>query len=139
VSTYVDASVVLRLALSQPGAIAADALLEPGIASELVQLECLRSLDRLRLAGALPDEHMALARRRVMQVLDALTLVRIDPVVLDLAARPLPAPLGTLDAIHLATALLWRDAEDSALTLATHDRALGLAAQAFAFEVVGLT
>ncbi len=138
-TAYVDASVILRLVLSQPGAIEDLATLEGGIASDLVQLECLRSLDRLRLSGDLPGEYMALARQRVMQVLGALTLLRIDPVVLDLAARPLPAPLGALDAIHLATALVWRDAEDPDLKFATNDRALGAAAHAFALEVLGLS
>lgn len=138
-TVYVDASVILRRILSQTGAITQGAELDPGIASDLVQLECLRTLDRLRLAGALPDEHMALARRRVMQMLSALTLVRIDSVVLELAARALPAPLGTLDAIHVATALVWRDTEDPDLMLATHDRALGTVARAFGLEVVGLS
>lgn len=68
----------------------------------------------------------------------ALTLVRVDSVVLDLASRPLPVPLRTLDALHLASALLWRDAEEAELVLATHDRALGSAARAFGFEVIGL-
>ena len=138
-TVYVDASVVLRRVLSQPGAITNGGTLDPGIASELVPLECLRTLDRLRLAGRLPDEHTALARRGVMQTIAALTIVRIDPVVLDLAARALPVPLGSLDAIHLATALLWRDAEDPETIVATHDRALGTAARAFGLEVIGLS
>ena len=135
---YVDSSIILRLVLSQPGAISEPARLEPGVTSELAQLECLRALDRMRLRGVLPDEHTALARQRVMRILGALTLLRVDHVVLDLAARALPVPLGSLDAIHLATALLWRDTEDPELAFATHDRALGAAARAFAFEVIGL-
>jgi hypothetical protein len=47
--------------------------------------------------------------------------------------------LGTLDAIHLATALAWREAagvED--LVMATHDLALATAARASGLRVVGL-
>jgi hypothetical protein len=45
--------------------------------------------------------------------------------------------LGTLDAIHLATAHLWRDAYERAIVIATHDRALALAAVADGFAVTG--
>jgi hypothetical protein len=51
---------------------------------------------------------------------------------------PLPTPLGTLDAMHLATALIWRDRTGTALIMATHDSALGLNARAFGFEVRGI-
>jgi len=54
------------------------------------------------------------------------------------AAEPMPMPLGTLDALHLATALIWRDRMGQLQTMATHDTALGLAAQAFGFEVRGI-
>lgn len=136
---YVDASVVLRRVLSQPGAIADGGVLDPGVASELVSLECLRTLDRLRLSGVLPDEHLAMARRGVLRTMATMTVLRVDSVVLDLAARALPTPLRTLDAIHLATALTLRDGEDPDLVLATHDRALGSAARAFGLEVIGLS
>lgn len=136
---YIDASVVLRHVLTQPGAIASPAVVSPGVASDIVQLECLRALDRMRLAGGLPDEHMALARRRVLQFMAGIRTLRIDAVVLDLAAHAMPVPLRTLDAIHLASALLWRDAEDPHLMMATHDRALGSAARAFGLEVIGLS
>jgi prevent-host-death family protein len=45
---------------------------------------------------------------------------------------------GTLDAIHLATALLWRERSDADLLMATHDATLGLAARAVGFRVIGL-
>ena len=46
--------------------------------------------------------------------------------------------LGTLDAIHLASALLWKDATGIDPVMATHDGALGLAAQAHGLKVVGI-
>ncbi len=57
--------------------------------------------------------------------------------VLRRASQPFPTPLGTLDAVHLATALLWRDSRVEDLALATHDRALALAARASGLTVVG--
>ena len=52
------------------------------------------------------------------------------------AAQPTLTPLGTLDAIHLATAQLWRDLRTARPVIATHDRALALAAQADGFTNV---
>jgi hypothetical protein len=46
--------------------------------------------------------------------------------------------LGTLDAIHLATASLWLEQNEVALTMATHDEALAIAARAIGFDVVGV-
>ena len=50
----------------------------------------------------------------------------------------MPTELGTLDAIHLATALLWRDQTQTQLVMATHDTALALAATAHGLQVVGV-
>jgi hypothetical protein len=64
--------------------------------------------------------------------------VEIESSVLDRAAQPMPTELGTLDAIHLASALMWRDAFGTELTMATHDKALALAAQAHGLKVLGI-
>lgn len=50
----------------------------------------------------------------------------------------MPMPLGTLDALHLATARIWRDRIGSLPIVATHDTALRLAARAFGFDVRGI-
>jgi predicted nucleic acid-binding protein len=65
-----------------------------------------------------------MARRRaiILQLVDALQLLEVDAAVLDRAAQPLPRELGTLDAIHLAMILLWRETM-GALVIATHDLA----------------
>ena len=54
------------------------------------------------------------------------------------AAQPVPTELGALDAIHLATAMLWREGAGVDLVMATHDAALGTAARANGFRVVGV-
>lgn len=43
-------------------------------------------------------------------VLAAVDLIDVSRAVLRRASEPFPTPLGTLDAIHLSTALLWREA-----------------------------
>ena len=45
---------------------------------------------------------------------------------------------GTLDAIHLASAILWKEGLGIDLTMTTHDMVLGLAAKAHGFRVLGI-
>jgi predicted nucleic acid-binding protein len=135
---YVDASVLLRIALHQPDALPEWRQIEQGVSSALVLTESLRTLDRLRLRAKLADAELATRRAKILELIASLELVEIDPVVLERAAQPMPTELGTLDAIHLATALLWRENSRVDLTMATHDSALGLAARAHGLPVVGV-
>jgi predicted nucleic acid-binding protein len=50
----------------------------------------------------------------------------------------MPTVLGTLDAIHLATALAVKDALSIALRLLTHDKQLAVGASAVGLEVDGV-
>ena len=135
---YLDSSVVLRVILGQRNKLRAWKTIERGVASALVQVECLRTLDRLRLPFGLSDEDLAERRQTVFRIIDETEVVEPSMAVLDRAARPFPTELGTLDAIHLATALMWREAREEEIVMATHDRALGTAAQASRLRVVGL-
>lgn len=135
---YLDSSVLLRLLLGQPDALAEWEEVEVGVASALVEVECLRSLDRLRVMGALSDDDLAERRTAAFGLAAAMEVVEVTRAVLARASQPLPTALGTLDALHLATALLWREQTGAALVLATHDAALGRAARASGFAVIGL-
>lgn len=135
---YLDSSVVLRVILGQRDKLRAWKKIERGVASALVQVECLRTLDRLRLPFGLSDEDLAERRQTVFRIIDETEVVEPSMAVLDRAARPFPTELGTLDAIHLATALMWQEAREEEIVMATHDRALGTAAQASGLRVVGL-
>ena len=135
---YLDSSVLLRIALDEPGRLAQWKTLDQGVASAVAEVECLRTLDRLRLRGALGDTELAARRRTVLHLLEAVELMQVAPQVLRRAADPFPTPLGALDALHLATALAWREARGVALVLATHDAELGLAAAACGLDVIGV-
>ena len=135
---YVDSSVLLRVALGQPNALTEWRDIERGVSSALVTSESLRTLDRVRLRANLSDSEIAMRRATILALIDSLELVEIDNVVLNRAAQPMPTEIGTLDAIHLASALLWNDALGLDALMATHDRALGLAAQAHGFKVLGI-
>jgi predicted nucleic acid-binding protein len=138
VTAYVDASVLLRVALGQPNALSEWRLIEQGVSSALITTESLRTLDRLRLRAKLSDVDIAKRRATVLALIASLELVDIDTAVLSRAAQPMPTELGTLDAIHLSTALLWKEATGTDLTMATHDGALALGAHAHGLRVVGV-
>jgi predicted nucleic acid-binding protein len=136
---YVDASVLLRVVLRQPNALPEWTQIDRGVSSALVTTESLRTLDRLRLRAQLSDSELAPRRQAVLAVIASLELVEIDAPVLDRAAQPMPTELATLDAIHLASALLWRESTGEDLMMATHDRALALGAQAHGIHVIGIS
>lgn len=135
---YVDSSVLLRVALGQGNALPEWRQIQQGVSSALVQTESLRTLDRLRLRANLSDREIASRRATILDLIASLELVDVDAVVLDRAAQPMPTELGTLDAIHLATALLWKEMTQVSLTMATHDGALALAARAYGLAVAGV-
>jgi predicted nucleic acid-binding protein len=137
VTAYLDSSVVLRKVLGQPGSLGEWPAIQVGVASALVETECLRTLDRLRLRAGLSDKEVARRREAVFRLLESLEVVEVTAPVLSRAAHPLPTELGTLDAIHLATALLWREHRGGDLVMATHDGALGTAARACGLLVLG--
>jgi predicted nucleic acid-binding protein len=134
---YVDSSVLLRLALGQPNALPEWRQINRGVSSALISTESLRTLDRVRIRASLSDIEVARRRATILNLIDSLELVEIDSTVLDRAAQPMPTELGNLDAIHLASALLWKDAMGIDPVMATHDSTLGLAAQAHGLKVLG--
>ncbi len=135
---YLDSSVLLRVVLGQPDSLKEWASIKVGVASHLVEVECLRTLDRLRHTVGLSDQDLALRRETMFQLLAELHLVDLTKLVLNRASQPFPTPLGTLDAVHLATALLWREQRGEELVMATHDGALTTAARAFGLPVIGV-
>jgi predicted nucleic acid-binding protein len=138
VIAYIDTSALLRIILREPGALDDLRSYDALVSSELIAVEGPRTIDRLRLQGSLTADEAAARVRTVNEWLEAIDLVLLRPPVLSRASEPMPMPLGTLDALHLATALIWRDRMGPLPTLATHDTVLGLAARAFGFEVLGI-
>jgi predicted nucleic acid-binding protein len=128
----------LRVVLREPGAVEDLRNYDRLVSSELLAVESARTIDRLRLQGSLTTEEAGARLRTINEWLEAIDLVLLRTTVLSRAAEPMPMPLGTLDALHLATALIWRDRMGPLPTIVTHDAALGLAAQAFGFEVHGI-
>ncbi len=64
--------------------------------------------------------------------------VSVTEEVLTLASESLPVHVKTLDAVHLASAIVIRASVASDVVFATHDKQLAAAASAFGFSVVGI-
>ena len=134
---YLDSSVVLRVVLGQPGSLREWRAIEIGVASALLEVECVRTLDRLRLLEGIAEDEIARRRETVYRIVEALTLIEPTRPVLARAAQPLPVVLGTLDALHLASMEFLRSRNQN-LTLASYDDRMITAAQAIGFELAVL-
>jgi predicted nucleic acid-binding protein len=135
-NVYVDSSVLLRVVLGEPRRVRIWSRITNPVASEIIRLECLRTIDRARIRLRLEDQDVADRRAAVLEAIETFSLVPVGARILERAAEPFPTMLGSLDAIHLASALLVREEFDD-LSLATHDQELAVAAQAVGFRVHG--
>ena len=136
---YVDSSVMLRVVLQEPNALAEWPQITRGITSTLMRVECCRSLDRLVRDSNITEDEYALKLAEVDRILTTMLVLRISPDILTAASRRLEVRVDTLDAIHLATAERYRTTRrtETAPVFATHDRRLAAAARAVGFEVIG--
>ena len=134
---YVDTPALLRLILREPGAILDLQACESLVSSELTAIEAMRTLDRMRREWLLSTDEAMARRTAISEWLEAIDIVQVRGPVLARAAEPFPVPLGTVTAIHLATALLWREHTKQPLAFATHDSSVAFAARAFGFDVLG--
>ena len=138
---YIDASVVLRIVLEQPSPLAEWDELEGGVSSPLLAIECHRTLDRFWREDRLDEAAFTAKRIEVDTIMRRLGVIPLRAPVLHAAAQPLPTILGTLDAIHLASAMVYRivqPKDERPLLFATHDDQLARAARALNFDVLGV-
>lgn len=141
-AVYVDTSVLLRIVFREPRQLDEWDSLEAPATSVLAEVEGLRAIDRATRKATHPrkkplnEVHANEARVRLHENLGMFLRVQLDPAILARAGQ-LTGPLGTLDALHLATALTWGERDGVGVTLATHDPELGPAARACGLSVIG--
>ncbi len=136
-NVYVDASVVIRVVFAEPEPLRSWGQIDQPVSSELVRIECLRAVERAQFLDRLDDAVVAERRANVLEIVDAIQLIVLERSVLERAGEAFPTSLGTLDAIHLASALAVRD-QFEPLVFATHDKALALAARSVGFAIEGV-
>ena len=125
---YVDSSVVLAQLLAE------DRRPDPSfwkegslISSRLLEYEIWTRINGRQLAESHGDDARLLLRR--------LSLLELAPSVLARTLDPFPAPVRTLDALHLAS-LKFLQGLGQRPTLATYDRRLSQAAATLAIATV---
>jgi predicted nucleic acid-binding protein len=138
VTVYLDSSAVLRVLLRQAKPLAVWGRWEAAYSSELLGVEARRVIDRLRLQAALDDDGLADAHHGLARIERSIGTVPVTRPVLQRAGLPMPTAVRTLDAIHLASALLLRERRVPPLVFVTHDPQQARAARALGFECVGV-
>ena len=136
-NVYLDSSVALRRLRQQAAPLPGWGEWEQAYASVLLRLEVLRTIDRMRLHGVMTDEQVAELVTKAHAIFDAVSFVSLSPLILNRAEQSFRTALGTLDAIHLATALLLVETGQDIVTFLTHDAELALAARSVNFQVEG--
>jgi len=137
-TVYLDASVVVRKLQREAGSLKDWGQWERAYSSELLRVEVLRAVDRARLRGVLTDNEVADIVIKAHAIVDGLELLQLSPSILNRAAQSFLTPLGTLDALHLATAVRLVESTGIELTFFTHDAELATAARSMNFEVEGV-
>lgn len=136
---YLDASVVIRKLQREAGSLRQWGHWERAYSSELLRVEVLRTIDRARLRSALTDHEVADVVERARTIFDGLELLELTQSILNRASQSFLTPLGTLDALHLATALRLIESTAMELTFLTHDIELAMAARSLNFKVEGVS
>lgn len=134
---YIDSSVVLRVALDRADALREWPAIDDYVSSVLLRLECARTLERYRMQEEVAPAQIVRCGTAVSAITHVTKLVAIEDEILRRAEGPFAAPLKALDAIHLASAMAWRDHNLKNLAFATHDLKLARAARHAGFEVLG--
>jgi predicted nucleic acid-binding protein len=133
---YLDTSVVLRVLLKEPNPIDIWGRWDRAFSSALWRVEALRTVDRLRLLDEISDHEVADLVRDVQSIHETLAIYPLDERVMRRASETFPTVVGTLNAIHLASAIFIRESQSIDLVL-THDSQLGTAARSLGFRVSG--
>ena len=125
---YLDASVLLRHILLGEEPIRHALEFPRVVSSELIEIECRRVLHRCRLTGELTDETLTVARERLDEVLAGIDLLEMSRQIKQRAMDPFPVNVRTLDALHVATALMVGE-DAGGVALFSHDEGMNRCAR----------
>ena len=136
---YVDSSVILRILFDEPSPLMEWPKIKMGFSSRLIRLECLRTIDRLSIVYGWQPNQKAHYLEDLENLLSHIGILPVTHHVFKRAEQPFATPLGSLDSIHLASALLWKELHGDTFSFATHDAQLATAARAHALTAIGIT
>lgn len=102
--------------------------------SRLLRVEFSRVLERGSRAGQIGPEEVVRIRRAFDETARTMDRLRLTEAVLRRAEESFPRVLKTLDALHLASAIVWLgDGDPADLSFWTLDRQLNLCAGAMGY------
>ncbi|MCU0726773.1 MAG: PIN domain-containing protein [Planctomycetes bacterium] len=123
---YLDTSVILAQLLAEDVRPPASLWRETLVSSRLLEYEVMVRVH----ARSLGESHGEAARLLLSRV----AFLELAPPVLERALAPFPAPVRTLDALHLSSLLFLRSRRQSTM-LASYDRRMIDAARALSIPV----
>ncbi len=132
---YLDSSWLLKVLLQQ-GAVKPLPEGAQVFSSVLLQVECRRTLDRYYKRQLIAAVTFARLSQQLSQYMEFFHLLEVNQEIALRASEPFSTPLGTLDALHLASAIKIREAEGGGLAFATFDNELAIAAMAHGFAII---
>lgn len=129
-SLYAESSAVLAWLLDEKAGTYVRQTLaatETVLASDLTLVECDRVLHRAAALGELTEAEVADRRAHLTTAAAHWHVLRLGPEVVERARQPFPGePIRTLDAIHVASALVARSAVAGLALLSLDDRIRGV-------------
>lgn len=126
---YVDTSVILAQLLAEDRKPPPKLWTEPLVTSRLAEYETWVRVQTLGLTSTYEES--------ARQLLSRLSMLELSPLVLGRALEPFPAPVRTLDALHLASIDYLRS-QRIRVRLATYDGTMAGAAKAMRIPLEGL-
>ena len=136
---YLDASALVKRYVAEPGSAAVESLIGGAQAvgtGVLSRAEVAAALAKAACAGLLTRESAAKALQAFTADWEHMIRLQVsEPLVARAAALAWEHGLRGYDAVHLATALVWREMLGGPVSVATYDRELWRSAQASGLSV----
>ncbi len=134
---YLDSSVVLRNIFNADNAYKEfDSFSKIG-SSELLIIECNRVIDRYRLESVLNDSQVASVKEFLKKLIEGIYIIELSESIKTRAADTFPTIIGTLDALHVSTAIAWQEYENNEeMMIVSHDRQMNICAKALGYKII---
>lgn len=133
---YLDSSVLLRWLLGEPDQIKDLKKIDKFYSSVLLRIESKRVLHRLLKISDITESEFEKLSRDLRDLLKRVNLIEFGRSIQRRSEESFTFNIGTLEAIHLASALAIRGLDG--VIFLTHDRDLARNARALEFELLGI-
>ena len=91
---FIDSSVALRLLLGEPNKVTRLSDIKRAVVSDLLEVECRRTIDRMRVSSRLNDQEVERRLIGLAKILKSCERVGLSRAVLNRAQQAFPTTLG---------------------------------------------